>query len=131
MTLRGFAFGVLVTATAVTAVYGLKYHVQRLRAARDGLNAAVATEEARIGSLRAQWTYLSRPSRLADLASRYSELRPASPSQIMPLDALPMREDAALANADTRIPLPDGGEVALRFKPALAGYRVRFDAGRP
>lgn len=44
--------------------------------------------------LEAEWSYLNDPTRLADLARRYTDLAPATPSQIAGFDRLQPRPPA-------------------------------------
>ncbi len=50
----------------------------------------LASEEA-IHVLRAEWSYLSRPDRLARLADRHLALRPMTPAQVGGIELLPLR----------------------------------------
>lgn len=45
----------------------------------------LASEEA-IHVLRAEWSYLNRPERLADLAERHLDLEPVGPGQLVAFD---------------------------------------------
>jgi hypothetical protein len=46
--------------------------------------------------LEAEWSYLNDPTRLADLARRYTDLAPATPTQIAGLDRLAPRPPAGV-----------------------------------
>ena len=65
----------------------------------------LASEEA-IHVLRAEWSYLNRPDRLARLADRHLALRPMTPDQVGGIDSLPMRPvvRSAMSSGDGAAP---------------------------
>ncbi|MDA1098180.1 MAG: hypothetical protein O2967_04275 [Proteobacteria bacterium] len=73
------------------SLYRLKSEVQRLE--RRLAVAMVQLEDNRRDSriLAAEWSFLSQPSRLQDLAGRYLALRPLAPEQIGRLASLPTK----------------------------------------
>jgi cell division protein FtsL len=87
--------GCLVAAAVV--LYQVKYestaHVQRIAK----LRTEVRDERERIAALRAEWTRLSSPDRIQDLAQRHLGMKPVVPVRIEELAALPDKPDL---NAD-------------------------------
>jgi cell division protein FtsL len=52
----------------------VKYEVNNLLGDIKSINRKLAQEQKEINSLRAEWTYLNNPSRLASLANKYLHL---------------------------------------------------------
>ena len=69
-------------------LFHVKYQVQALEEELARLNAAILKEQQQIHVLRAEWSYLNRPDRIAELAARYLELEPMKPAQIAAMGAL-------------------------------------------
>jgi cell division protein FtsL len=95
---------VLVTSVGF-GMFEVKYAVSDLEDTLAKTNKAIVADQDAIHVLKAEWSYLSQPSRLEELARRYLDLQPlgtaqlAQPSQ---LDAIAMRlaPPAAVATAD-------------------------------
>ena len=84
----------LFAAAASLGLYQIKYKIQSLNEDLAGIQDAVRIEQDAIHVLEAEWAYLNRPQRLAQLSGRYlSFLRSVSPSQIVSFDALPLKAD--------------------------------------
>ena len=84
----------LFAAAASLGLYQIKYKIQSLNQDLAGIQDAVRIEQDEIHVLEAEWAYLNRPQRLAQLSGKYlSFLRPVSPSQIVSFDALPLKAD--------------------------------------
>ena len=84
----------LLFAGASLGLYQIKYKIQSLNQDLAGIQDAVRIEQDEIHVLEAEWAYLNRPQRLAQLSGKYlSFLRPVSPSQIVSFDALPLKAD--------------------------------------
>ena len=93
----------IVVASLVAAaiyVYKIKFEstVQAERVAK--LGAEIRRERDRIAALRAEWAQLDNPARIQALAQRHLALKPIDPSQIEPLDHLPVRPAPDAAPAD-------------------------------
>lgn len=91
-------FGLLfIAASAALALYQIKFEVAALE---DELGATrrnnFAQQEA-IQVLHAEWSYLNRPERIADLARRHLGLQQMSADQILRIDRLPERPVQAVA----------------------------------
>ena len=84
----------LLFAGASLGLYQIKYKIQSLKQDLAGIQDAVRIEQDEIHVLEAEWAYLNRPQRLAQLSGKYlSFLRPVSPSQIVSFDTLPLKAD--------------------------------------
>jgi hypothetical protein len=69
------------------------------------INHQIDADRDAIHVLDAEWSYLNDPTRLADLARRYTDLVPTTPAQITTFDQLPPRpRDVPPASEG----LPDG-----------------------
>lgn len=65
------------------ALFHISYGVETLEDRLAGLNRQIVAEQEAIRVLRAEWAYLNRPDRLADLAAAHTELTPMKPDQII------------------------------------------------
>ena len=78
-------------------VYKVKYEVRALKVRSSQMQADISREQESIEVLQAEGAYLTRPTRLEDLESRYLDLAPVKPGQVMALSdmdaALPRKED--------------------------------------
>lgn len=83
---------ILWLAFAVTAGIGLfqvKYEVQALEEELTDLHRQILHDQEAIHVLRAEWSYLNDPDRLAELADRYLDMAPLTSAQLTRFDALP------------------------------------------
>lgn len=110
--------GGLAALLAVVGVYATKFEAVRLEAELAALRRAVTAERRGLHALKAEWAYLNRPQRLAVLAERYLDLRPATPEEITSLADL-AREHEAERTPPLAALLPSGEAVSLRLKPAV------------
>ena len=58
------------------------------------LEAEIAFQNQQSAILNAEWSYLSRPERVLSLSSNLLSLTPISTDRVLPLDAIPFRDDA-------------------------------------
>ncbi len=72
-------------------LFQLKLAVQPAEEEFARLSRELLASEETIHVLRAEWSYLNRPDRLAELAGRNLALQPMAPVQIGAIEALPMR----------------------------------------
>jgi len=99
MTRSGLIWCVLALGAALAA-FTVKYQVRDLEDALAATQNAIADSREEIHVLKAEWSYLNRPERLADLADRYLELSPMSPAQMAFLVDVPLREVPVLEPLD-------------------------------
>lgn len=72
-------------------LYQLKYEVQAKEELLTRLNRQIQSEQEAIHVLNAEWAFLNRPDRLADLSNRHLELAAAAPTQFSRVAAIPER----------------------------------------
>ena len=65
------------------------YQVQSLENELETLERAAIAQQEEIHVLRAEWSFLNRPERLARLAGRHLELAPVTPSQMNSFTLVP------------------------------------------
>ena len=75
-------------------LYDIKYRAEAADRLAKKLERQIADEQDGIRVLRAEWSYLNQPERLQTLATRYTELKPLSPSQIGSFSDVPMPHKA-------------------------------------
>ena len=76
---------VLLTLSAY-GLFSIKYRVYDLKRDVAEVNRQLADEKNEIHVLKAEWTYLTKPERLRELASKHLGLEPVSVAQIQPLE---------------------------------------------
>jgi hypothetical protein len=72
-------------------LYQLKYEVQAKEERLARLNRHIQAEQEAIHVLNAEWAFLNRPDRLADLANRHLKMTPVAPAQFGKVAAIPER----------------------------------------
>ena len=92
-------------------MFKVKYEVMQLEDELTRTNRAIVTNGDAIHVLKAEWSFLSQPSRLDELSRRYLELAPIGTAQLGRLDAVPLRPSAnplvaAITPPPTTIPMP-------------------------
>lgn len=58
------------------------------------LETQIASEDQQSAILNAEWSYLSRPERVLNLSSTLLSLQPISTDRVLPLEAIPFRDDS-------------------------------------
>ncbi len=96
--------GLGLAALLSLGVYAMKFEVERQEARLAELQQTLQHEEETIQVLQAEWSYLNRPDRLRDLATRYLKLAPVAAKQLQSINDIPLRD--TLVIADGRAPLP-------------------------
>ena len=100
-------------------VYQLKYEVQRLEDRLARVNREILNDQESIQILKAEWSYLNQPARLAEMAKRFLALEPVEPRQLVTLAALPRRrEPSAIADARALRAPQSPAPSAAAAKPA-------------
>ena len=110
MILRIF-YTLIIGGSFVAAIflYNVKYEVEAYRLKMAQLRKELVQERDQINVLRTEWSHLSRPDRLQELAQRYKDtlgLEPVRVEQVVSTDELPLR--------------PRG--FVPEVKPSLGGY---------
>lgn len=100
--------GTLVWLCLVIAVgyfmFQVKYEVMQQEQTLASLNKQIAADREQIRVLDAEWSYLTRPSRLEDLAGRFLHLSDMNAAQIVAPSALPPAPTTASASPNTLAP---------------------------
>ncbi len=102
----GLLLWTLVIATAGYGMFQIKFEVQALEAELTALNNDIRAREEAIRVLRAEWSYLNEPNRLAALAARYLELTPVGVNQLVRFNDVPLRPAPNTATQDAALPVP-------------------------
>jgi len=88
---------------AIAAGFGLfqvSYRVASLEEELNKVNRQIVEERERLHALQADWSYLTNPSRLADLARRHLPLQPLAAEQMIRIEDLPLRLAPLVAEGD-------------------------------
>lgn len=136
-----------VAAISGLYLYHVKHETQLLERSITRTNQAIETARERAGVLRAEWTLMNDPERLAELAGQFLKLGTVSPRQFTTLAdlggrlpairALPVRPDTSTDTPTADIP-DAGNEVAdpsaeapLPLPPPAPPRAVMATAVRP
>lgn len=98
------AIAMLLVCLVAYALYQLSYEVQRLEDELIELNRGLGRERETIGVLQAEWSYLTRPEYLQDMAQRLLEMKPATAKQIVQIESLPWRQERVAPQVATPAP---------------------------
>ena len=85
-------FWLAAVAVAALGLFHVKYEVQRLESELKLEHRAILEDQEAIHVLKAEWSFLNRPDRLADLASRHLGMGALAPAQIVHVQDLPLRQ---------------------------------------
>ena len=91
MSWRATVFWSLLAALVGFGLFHVKYQVQKLEDRLAKINRDMVREQEQIHVLRAEWTYLNRPERIEQLATKYLNLAAPKTSQMSSIAQLPMR----------------------------------------
>ncbi len=83
-------FLILASLCAV-GTYVLKHQVQQREEALRSAHRSIVHAQEELHVLKAEWSYLNQPERLASLAETHLGLAPLSPEQLVRLEDLPFR----------------------------------------
>ena len=90
---RGGLFWMVIAIGAAIAAFVVKYEVRDLEDQLAALEHDLVQSQETIHVLKAEWSYLNRPDRLAELANRYLDLVPMGPAHMSTLIEVPYRPD--------------------------------------
>ncbi len=83
------ALALVLLGAAALALYQLKYEVAALEAEHIRLASELAAEHDAIHVLKAEWAFLDRPDRLAELAGSHLDLVPLGADRVVRISDLP------------------------------------------
>jgi cell division protein FtsL len=84
------ALGVLLGL--VFLIYELKYETRRLEIRAAELSRSIEEEKDNLAVMRAEWSFVSRPERVEEMAGKLLGLQPVKPEQIIPFQEIAARE---------------------------------------
>ncbi|MFQ5953914.1 MAG: hypothetical protein ACE5JZ_02490 [Kiloniellales bacterium] len=88
---------------AVMGLFALKLEVQSLEKELDALNQSIDTDVEAIHVLKAEWSFLNRPTRLQRGVDQYLDLRPVQADQVLDIGEVPARAGAGPSATLVRI----------------------------
>ena len=104
---------VILAALAGGALFQIAFQVSALEDDLALLNREITSERDSMHVLRAEWTHLNQPERLADLSVRYLDMEPVTTALVGGLDIVPPRLAETILNA------AGGGDGSLLPRPRL------------
>ena len=99
------------------ALFQVKYEVMAQEDELARLNRQIAESREAVRVLNAEWSFLTQPTRLAELARRYLTLVPIGTAQLGSIAAIPLR------NADPQIAPPAPPAAAAPTRAQLATFK--------
>ncbi|MEO1193469.1 MAG: hypothetical protein AAFY02_17035 [Pseudomonadota bacterium] len=100
----------LLAGLFAVATYVLKHEVQQREEALRVAYAEIVRAQEELHVLKAEWSHLNQPERLAALARTHLGLAPLKPEQLVHLEDLPFRADALTSGFSS--PEPDRSPAA-------------------
>ena len=101
------------------AMFQVKYEVMQQEQTLAGINKQIADDRDQIRVLNAEWSYLTRPSRIEELNARFFHLGNVNATQILPLIVVPERADAGATLAATPVtPIPSAAAAHVAATPS-------------
>ncbi len=114
-------FAITWLMAVIVAALGLFYVSHRVELLESELNReqrAIVQHQEAIHVLEAEWSYLNRPERIADLARRHLALIPLSADRVVSIQDLPQRPEPG---TESSVPgLPSTRSAVKAISPALA-----------
>jgi hypothetical protein len=103
-------------------MFEVKYTVMDLEDELARTNKSIQLDVDAIHVLKAEWSYLDQPARLAELSHHFLDLAPLNTAQLGQIENIPMRPEAAppMAAATTTLPAATVGRAATPATPAAA-----------
>ena len=117
------------------AMFQVKYEVMQQEQTLAGINKQITDDREQIRVLAAEWSYLTRPSRIEDLSARFLHLGNMNSAQILPLGAVPelIARIAAMTSTAVRGRLPGSRcrhwTIIFSHAPSRSGTSFRGDIG--
>ncbi len=110
-------FWLSLTIIVSLGLYHTSYRVEEMEQNLRSLNAEIEAERSSIHILKAEYVFLTNPSRIEEVAQKHLKLAPTTPSQITRLarlkDVAPTRAEAMGGTTVQGSPL-----ASLRLRPA-------------
>lgn len=88
-----FVFMMLAAVVAMAALFQVKHEVQQQERRLEALNEQILRDQETIHILKAEWSYLNDPQRLARLAERHLDFKPMETAQVSRVAYLPPRPE--------------------------------------
>jgi cell division protein FtsL len=88
---RGTILWLALAVVAGIGLFHVSYRVQSLEDELTQVNRQILRERETIHVLRAEWSYLNEPARLAELTHRHLTLAPLAAGQMVRIEDLPLR----------------------------------------
>ena len=123
-----FAFWILAIAVAAHMLFKVEQEVRLLEDDLSDMELAILAETDALRALQADWSYLNRPERLAELSKQHLSFLPMRPRQITQFAAIPMRPDDETLLA---LALAAEGVIMPKRKPELTAVSDDTLVGRP
>jgi hypothetical protein len=81
--MRNYFVWFILCATFALGIYDIKYSVKNARKVTAEMEAELLRERQRVHMLEVEWTMLTRPERIAELAKKHLELVAIQPETVM------------------------------------------------
>src|SRR5262245_19624357 len=88
---RGTLLWLALAVIAGAGLFHVSYRVQSLEEELTSVNRDILREQETLHLLRAEWSYLNEPTRLAELTRRHLALAPLAAAQMVRIEDLPLR----------------------------------------
>lgn len=119
-----FAITWLIAVTvAALGLFHVSHQVEQLKNELIREQRSILRDQETIHVLEAEWSYLNRPERIADLARRHLALIPLSADRVVSIQDLPQRLEPG---TESSVPgLPSTRSAIDAISPALASTAAR------